>query len=112
MDKDTASVYPKTGKKIDRPRERPDGWQGTFGLPFTRGRKKKQRYRMQSTLIRFTDSKFADSYRTGDLYLSSISSFWDLTKDTLPYDPELVKLPEAEIRKRLKEKGAAEGRQD
>lgn len=67
---------------------------------------------MQSTLIRFTDSKFADSYRTGDLYLSSISSFWDLTKDTLPYDPELVKLPEAEIRKRLKEKGAAEGRQD
>ncbi len=67
---------------------------------------------MQSTLIRFTDSKFADSYRTGDLYLSSISSFWDLTKGRLPYDPELVKLPEAEIRKRLKEKGAAEGRQD
>lgn len=67
---------------------------------------------MQSTLIRFTDSKFADSYRTGDLYLSSISIFWDLTKDTLPYAPELVKLPEAEIRKRLKEKGAAEGRQD
>lgn len=67
---------------------------------------------MQSTLIRFTDSKFADSYRIGDLYLSSISSFWDLTKDTLPYDPELVKLPEAEIRKKLREKGAAEGRQD
>lgn len=36
---------------------------------------------MQSTLIRFTDSIFADSYRTGDLYLSSLSSFWDFTKD-------------------------------
>ena len=34
--------------------------------------------KMESLLIRFTDSKFADSYRTGRLSFSSLHSFWDL----------------------------------
>lgn len=34
---------------------------------------------MQSTLIRFTSSSFVDSYLQGNLYLSSMSSFWDYT---------------------------------
>ena len=45
---------------------------------------------MQSTLIRFTDSKFADSYRTGDLYLSSISSFGILRRVDCHMIRELV----------------------
>lgn len=35
---------------------------------------------MQNTLIRFTSSEYVDSYLKGDLYLSSLSSFWDFTK--------------------------------
>ena len=41
---------------------------------------------MKSTLIRFTNSKFLDSYRSGDLYLSSLSAFWDFTDGTLPFE--------------------------
>lgn len=33
---------------------------------------------MKSILIRYTDSQYAKSYLTGDLYLSSLSRFWDL----------------------------------
>lgn len=33
---------------------------------------------MKSILIRYTDSRYAKSYVTGDLYLSSLSRFWDL----------------------------------
>ena len=41
---------------------------------------------LKSTLIRFTSSKFLDSYRTGDLYLSSLSAFWDYTDATLSFE--------------------------
>lgn len=41
---------------------------------------------LKSTLIRFTSSKNLDSYRTGDLYLSSLSKFWDFTDGTLPFE--------------------------
>ncbi|ORU01405.1 hypothetical protein D081_0224 [Anaerovibrio sp. JC8] len=40
---------------------------------------------MQSTLIRFTDSKYMDSYLKGELYLSSLSTFWDISKNKIPY---------------------------
>lgn len=45
---------------------------------------------MQSTLIRFIDSKYADSYLKGELYLSSLSKFWDYTKDKTPYNSKLM----------------------
>lgn len=35
MGQNVAGAYQKKGEKIDRPRKRPDSWQGTFGLPFT-----------------------------------------------------------------------------
>ena len=41
---------------------------------------------MQSTLIRYTDKKYADSILKGDLYLSSLSSFWDLQKGKVCYE--------------------------
>ena len=35
LGQNVAGAYQKKGEKIDRPRKRPDSWQGTFGLPFT-----------------------------------------------------------------------------
>ncbi len=46
---------------------------------------------MHSTLIRFTDKKYVDSYLKGELYLSSLSAFWDLTKDKIPYSNSMTK---------------------
>lgn len=40
---------------------------------------------MQSTLIRFTSSEYIDSYLSGNLYLSSLSAFWDLREGRIPY---------------------------
>lgn len=40
---------------------------------------------MQSTLIRYTSRKYADSILNGDLYLSSLSSFWDMKKGKIRY---------------------------
>jgi hypothetical protein len=34
---------------------------------------------MRSILVRFTSSKYVDSYIAGDLYLSSLSHFWTLS---------------------------------
>ena len=45
---------------------------------------------MQSTLIRFTSSKYVDSYLRGDLYLSSLSTFWDFSKGRVPYKNNLT----------------------
>ena len=39
---------------------------------------------MQSTLIRFIDSKYADSYLRGELYLSSLSKFWNYMEGKVP----------------------------
>lgn len=41
---------------------------------------------MKCTLIRFTDSKYVESYKDGDLWLSSLSSFWDLRKGRIDLD--------------------------
>lgn len=41
---------------------------------------------MQSTLIRYTSSEYADSILKGDLYLSSLSTFWDLKKGKILYE--------------------------
>lgn len=41
---------------------------------------------MNSILIRFTDSKYADSYRSGNLSFSSLYSFWDLRRNKIPYE--------------------------
>lgn len=38
---------------------------------------------MRSTLIRFTSSKYVDSYMTGNLWLSSMWIFWDFLDDKL-----------------------------
>ncbi len=46
---------------------------------------------MQSTLIRFTDKKYVDSYLKGDLYLSSLSRFWDFTEGKIPFGKKLSK---------------------
>ncbi len=40
---------------------------------------------MNSTLIRYTDSKYADDYMNGDLYMSSLFKFWDLEKGRINY---------------------------
>ena len=39
---------------------------------------------MQSTLIRFIDSQYADSYLRGELYLSSLSKFWNYMEGKVP----------------------------
>lgn len=52
---------------------------------------------MQSTLIRFISSKFVDSYLQGELYLSSLSSFWDISKGKIPYGKRLTDEKIAEI---------------
>lgn len=52
---------------------------------------------MQSTLIRFTSSEFADSYLRGELYLSSLSSFWDISQGKIPYGKNLTAEEIAEI---------------
>ena len=41
---------------------------------------------MRSILIRYTDSKYADFYRNGDLYMSSLSTFWDFKKGRVRYE--------------------------
>ena len=38
LGENVTGIYPETGEKIDRPRMRPDGWQGTWSLPFTIGK--------------------------------------------------------------------------
>ncbi len=45
---------------------------------------------MQSTLIRFISSKFVESYLQGELYLSSLSSFWDISQGKVPYGKNLL----------------------
>ena len=45
---------------------------------------------MQSTLIRFTSSRFVDSYLRGELYLSSLSTFWDISQGKIPYESNLT----------------------
>lgn len=41
---------------------------------------------MKSILIRYTDSQYADSYRNGDLYMSSLSTFRDFKKGLIKYE--------------------------
>lgn len=41
---------------------------------------------MRSILIRYTDSKYADSYKTGNLYMSLLSTFWDFMKGLVNYE--------------------------
>lgn len=41
---------------------------------------------LKSTLIKFTSNEYADSYKTGNLYLSSLSTFWDFAAGTIRYD--------------------------
>lgn len=54
----------------------------------------------ESTLIRFTSKKYADSYRSGDLYLSSLSSFWNIAEGRIRQeDIAAGKLTEDEIEK-------------
>ncbi len=52
---------------------------------------------MQSTLIRFTSSKFVESYLRGELYLSSLSSFWDISQGKILYGKKLTVEEMAEI---------------
>ena len=49
---------------------------------------------MSSILIRFTDHKYIESYKTGNLFLSSLSSFWDLKKGKIPYEKAAAATPE------------------
>lgn len=43
---------------------------------------------MHSTIIRFTSSEYVDSYKKGELYLSSLSSFWNIRKGKIQYGKE------------------------
>ena len=52
---------------------------------------------MQSTLIRFTSNRYADSYLRGELYLSSLSTFWDISQGKIPYENNLSAEEIAEI---------------
>ena len=52
---------------------------------------------MRSTLIRFTSSRFVESYLRGELYLSSLSSFWDISQGKIPYESNLNAEEIAEI---------------
>ncbi len=40
---------------------------------------------MNNMLIRYTNSKYADDYMNGDLYMSSLSKFWDLERGRINY---------------------------
>lgn len=57
---------------------------------------------MLSTLIRYTSQEYADSILKGDLYLSSLSSFWDLKKGKVSYqDVESGKATEEDLRRAI-----------
>ena len=61
MGQNVAGAYQKKGEKIDRPRKRPDSWQGTFGLPFTFIRPKQYKIFSENgvkTYIDFTTDSF------------------------------------------------------
>lgn len=45
---------------------------------------------MQSTLIRYTSKRFAESYLRGELYLSSLSAFWDISQGKIQRDNNLT----------------------
>ena len=62
---------------------------------------------MHSTLIRFTDRKFADSYRRGELYLSSLSKFWDFSEGKIHFGKNLTAADIAKIKNAV-----PDGRQD
>lgn len=58
---------------------------------------------MGSILIHYTDSQYVDSYLKGELYMSSLYSYWDISKNKISiYDVESGKVTEEEI-KRAKE---------
>lgn len=59
---------------------------------------------MQSTWIRFTSSKFVETYLCGKLYLSS---FWDISQGKISYENNL---PDEEIAEIIKT--TLEDRQD
>lgn len=55
---------------------------------------------MGSILIRYTDSQYVDSYLKGELYMSSLSSFWDISKNKISrYDVESGKVTEEDIKR-------------
>lgn len=57
----------------------------------------------QSTLIRFTSSEYADSYLTGELYLSSLWKFWDFTKGKIRHEDVVAgKVTEQEIQNAIR----------
>lgn len=59
---------------------------------------------MKSTLIRFTSSEYAESYRTGNLYLSSLWTFWDFTDGKLRYDDIIAgKVTEEDVKKAIEQ---------
>lgn len=62
---------------------------------------------MHSTLIRFTDRKFADSYRRGELYLSSLSKYWDFSEGKIRFGTNLTAADIAKIKNTV-----PDGRQD
>lgn len=70
---------------------------------------------MLSTLIRYTSSKYADSILKGDLYLPSLSAFWDLRKGKIRCDAvESGRVTEEDLRQaitytQLKQQDYSEG---
>ena len=59
---------------------------------------------MNSTLIRFTSSEYAESYITGNLYLSSLWTFWDFTDGKLRYDDIAAgKVTEEDVKKAIEQ---------
>ena len=62
---------------------------------------------MHSTLIRYTSSKYVDSYLSGNLYLSSLSSFWDFMAGKIVHDEPIT---EEKVRDMLS--GVYDSRQD
>ena len=58
---------------------------------------------LPSTLIRFTNSEYADSYLTGNLYLPSLWKFWDFTKGKFRQEDVVAgKVTEKEIQDAIK----------
>ena len=45
---------------------------------------------MHNTLIRFIESKYADSYLRGDLYLSSLSKYWNYMEGKVSYGADFT----------------------
>lgn len=59
---------------------------------------------MKSTLIRYISSEHADSYRTGNLYLSSLWTFWDFIDGKYRYDDVVAgKVSEEEVKKAIEQ---------